>query len=104
MTKRNIFAELMEGLDALEGAREGKVTLRKTEVARKAPPEMTAAKVRAVRAKLHVSQPVFALKLRTEPRTIKNWEQGISKPNAQAAILLSLIDRDPKLLDEIAAL
>lgn len=104
MTKRDIFSELMEGFDALEGARAGKVTLRTTDVDRKPPPEMTAAKVRAVREKFHVSQPVFAHKLRTEPRTIANWEQGVSKPNAQAAILLTLVDRHPELLEEIAAL
>ncbi len=104
MTKRDIFSDLMEGFDALEGARQGKATLRTSEVERKAPPEMTPARVRAVREKLHVSQPVFARRLRTEARTIKNWEQGTAKPNAQAAILLSLMDRNPKLLDEIAAL
>lgn len=104
MTKRDIFADLMEGFDALEGARQGKVTLRSTEVEFQAPPEMTPEKVRAVRKKLHVSQPVFARSLRTRPQTVKNWEQGVSKPNDQAAILLALIDRNPKLLDEIAAL
>ena len=104
MTKRNIFTELMEGFDALEDARQGKVTLRTTEVELKAPPVMTAADVRAVREKLRVSQPVFARKLRTNPQTIKNWEQGTAKPNAQAAILLSLIDRNPSLIDDIAAL
>ena len=104
MTKRHIFSELMEGFDALEGARQGKVTLRTSEAELKAVPEMTAAKVRAVREKLHVSQPVFARSLRTKPQTIKNWEQGISKPNDQAAILLALIDRNPAILDEIADL
>lgn len=104
MTKRDIFGELMEGFDALKDAREGKLTLRTSKVERKSALEMTPEQVRAVREKLHFSQPVFARKLRTEPRTIKNWEQGIAKPNAQAAILLNLIDRNPALLDEIAAL
>jgi len=104
MSKRDIFGELMEGFDALEETRQGKLTLRTTKVELKAPPEMTAEKVRAVREKLHLSQPVFARRLRTQPQTIKNWEQGTAKPNAQAAILLSLIDRDPTLLDAIAAL
>lgn len=104
MTKRDIFSDLMEGFDALEGARQGKVTLRSSEVEFKAPPEMTPEKVRALREKLHVSQPVFARRLRTKPQTVKNWEQGIARPNDQAAILLALIDRNPELLDEIAAL
>ena len=45
MTKRNIFADLMEGFDALEGARQGKVTLEPTEVVIKPQPEMTPEKV-----------------------------------------------------------
>lgn len=104
MTKRDIFAELMEGFDALEAARGGKATLRTSVVERKPPPEMTPEMVRKVRNKLRVSQSVFAHKLRTERRTIENWEQGKAKPNAQAAILLALVDRHPNLLDEIAAL
>jgi len=104
MTKRDIFSELMEGFDALKDARAGKVTLRTTEVERKAPLEMTPEKVRAVREKLHVSQPVFAYKLRMEPKTIANWEQGVSKVNPLAAILLTLVDRHPELLEEIATL
>lgn len=32
MTKRNLFAELTEGFDALAAARKGKTTLRTTEV------------------------------------------------------------------------
>lgn len=104
MTKRDIFADLMEGFDALEEARQGKRTLRTTEVEYKPAPEMTPESVRALRESLRVSQPVFARQLRTEVRTIKNWEQGISKPNDQAAILLKLIERDPTLLDQIAAL
>lgn len=104
MTPRNIFSELMEGFDSLENARRGKVTLRTSKVEIKAPPVMTAAGIRAVRDKLGLSQPVFARKLRTNPQTIKNWEQGTAKPNAQAAILLSLIERNPRLIDEIAAL
>lgn len=104
MARRNIFSELVEGFDALEDARLRKVTLKTSDVEIKAPPVMDAARVRAVREKLRVSQPVFARKLRTNPQTIKNWEQGTAKPNAQAAILLSLIDRNPKLIEEIAAL
>jgi putative transcriptional regulator len=104
MTKRDLFADLMEGFDALEEARQGKRTLRTTEVEDKPAPAMTPGDVRALRESLRVSQPVFARQLRTEVRTIKNWEQGISKPNDQAAILLKLIERDPTLLDRIAAL
>ena len=104
MIKRDIFAELMGGFDALDAAREGKVTLKRYKVEHKPAPKMTAAAVQAVRAKLRMSQPVFARQLRTEPRTVANWEQGVSTPNAQATILLKLVDRHPELLKEIATL
>lgn len=104
MTKRNLFAELEEGFNALADERAGKVTLRKQVVEYLPPVEMTAAEVIRVRTKLNVSQPVFARRFRTEAKTIANWEQGRSKPNAQAAILLKLVDRHPELLDEIASL
>ncbi len=47
---------------------------------------------------------VFARQLRTEARTVAHWEQGVSKPNAQAAILMKLVERHPHLLEEIATL
>ena len=104
MTKRAIFEELMDGFDALEQVREGKLTLKRYKVEHKPAPQMTAEGVRALRAKLQLSRAVFARQLRTEARTVANWEQGVSKPNAQATILLKLVDRRPELLIEIAAL
>ncbi|HEU4374508.1 MAG TPA: type II toxin-antitoxin system MqsA family antitoxin [Telluria sp.] len=104
MVKRDIFSELMEGFDLLEAQRIGKITLKQTTVEYKPAPEMTAAQVRQVREKLNVSQPVFARQLRIEARTVSNWEQGISKPNAQAVILLKLVDLHPELIHDIAAL
>lgn len=104
MTKRNLFAEIKEGFDALAEERAGKVTLRKQTVNYQPAVEMSAEEVVRVRTKLNVSQPVFARRFRTEAKTIANWEQGRSRPNAQAAILLKLVDRHPELLDEIATL
>jgi putative transcriptional regulator len=104
MTKRDIFGELMGGFDALDGARAGKVTLKRCKVMHQPAPQITAEGVLALRTKLQLSQAVFARQLRTEPRTVANWEQGVSKPNAQAVILLKLVERRPELLSEIAAL
>ena len=39
----------------------------------------------------------------TETRMISNWERRVSKPNAQAGILVALVDRHPELIDEIAS-
>lgn len=103
MRKRDIFSELTEGFDALEAQRKGQLTLHQTAVEYRPAPEMTSEKVRQIRERLNVSQPVFARQLRIEARTVANWEQGISKPNAQAVILLLLVDLHPELIDEIAS-
>lgn len=104
MQKRNLFDEINKGFEALASEREEKITLRRHAVDYVEPVAMSAAEVVRVRTKLKVSQQVFAHRFRTEPKTIANWEQGRSKPNAQAAILLRLLERHPELLDEIASL
>ena len=85
MTKRNLFAELTEGFEALADQRKGKVTLRTTQLEIKPAVEVSANDLRAIREKLNLSRPVFASYLRTNPRTLENWEQGRAKPNAQPA-------------------
>lgn len=104
MSKRNLFGEIMEGLDALEAERTNKATLAKVSIEYRPITKMSAAEVAQLRNKLNVSQQVFARRLRTEVRTIANWEQGVSRPNTQASILLRLVERYPALLDEIALL
>ena len=102
MTKRNLFAEITEGFDALTAARKGKKTLRTTEVELKPPVVVSAEELRAIRKKLNLSRPVFASYLRTNPRTLENWEQGRAKPNAQAALLIQLASRYPDTVNRLS--
>lgn len=101
--KRNLFAEISEGLDALAQQRVGKTTLRTVEVEAKPAPDISATELKAIREKLNLSRPVFAHYLRTNPRTLENWEQGRAKPNAQAALLIHLVDRYPDTVQRLAA-
>lgn len=103
MKKRNLFAELTEGFDALAEARTGKLTLRTHRVELKASPQITPDELIALREKLHLSRPVLARYLRTNPRTLENWEQGRAKPNAQAALLIRLVERYPDTVERLAA-
>lgn len=102
MKKRNLFAELSEGFDALAGARAGKQTLRTHEVSMVVAPDVTAGEVLALREHLNLSRPVFASYLRTNPRTLENWEQGRAKPNAQAALLIRLVEKYPDTVQRLA--
>lgn len=103
MKKRNLFAELAEGFDALAAERAGKRTLRTHEVSIKPAPEITAKELLALRERLHLSRQVFARYLRTNPRTLENWEQGRARPNAQAALLIRLVERYPDTVEKLAA-
>jgi DNA-binding transcriptional regulator YiaG len=47
------------------------------------------------RKHLKISRALFAVYLRTNVRTLENWEQGRAKPNAQAALLINLVKRYP---------
>lgn len=103
MKKRNLFAEIAEGFDALAEARAGKRTLRTHEVEMMPAPAVSAEELLALRERLHLSRTVFARYLRTNPRTLENWEQGRARPNAQAALLIKLVERYPDTVERLAA-
>ena len=42
--------------------------------------------------------------LRTNARTLENWEQGRAKPNAQATTLIRLVQKYPETVVHLAAL
>ncbi len=102
MAKRDLFAELMQGVHDMAEQRQGKVTLREFSVENKPVPEITAQEIVDLRQKLHLSQAVFAQKLRLNPETLKNWEQSKSKPNGQAAVLMKLVEKYPDMLERLA--
>jgi putative transcriptional regulator len=103
MTKRNLMNEMNEGFEHLKNAHLDKVTLRTIEVKYRPAPTIDAKTVIAIRERLNLSQSLFANYLRTNLRTLENWEQGRAKPNAQAALLIYLVDRYPDTVEKIAA-
>lgn len=54
--------------------------------------EMSKQDVKRIRAKTHVSQPVFASYLNVTAAAVKQWEKGERKPGGASARLLQLID------------
>ena len=100
----DLFAEISEGLRALADARQGKRTLRTHAVEYKPAPEVTPEALIRVREGLKLSRALFAVYLRTNVRTLENWEQGRAKPNAQAALLINLVQRYPDTMQRIAAI
>lgn len=100
--KRNLFEELNEGFDALADRRSGKRTLRTHTVKMKPAPKITPRELTKVREDLNLSRGLFAGYLRTNVRTLENWEQGRAKPNAQAALLIRLVQRFPDTVHRLA--
>jgi putative transcriptional regulator len=100
--KRNLFDELNEGFDALEAQRAGKRTLRTHVVKVKPAPKITARELAKIRKDMNLSRGLFAGYLRTNVRTLENWEQGRATPNAQAALLIRLVQRFPDTVRRLA--
>jgi putative transcriptional regulator len=103
-TKRNLFRELMTGVEAMRDHREGLLTLRTHQVTPITLPPVNPQLVRETREALHMSRQVFALKLGVNPRTLERWEQGRSKPNEQAAALIWLVRKYPDTLERLESL
>jgi putative transcriptional regulator len=102
--KRDLFAELSEGMEALADARHGKRTLRTHVVEFKPAPTLTPRELISVRKNLKLSRALFAIYLRTNVRTLENWEQGRAKPNAQAALLINLVKHYPDTVQRLASI
>ncbi len=103
-TKRKLFDELMEGVDAMRRQREGKITLKTHTVENQPPLQIDAKTIRETREHLRVSRAVFARRLRVSTRTLENWEQGRAKPNAQAAALILMVRKYPDTLIRLQGL
>ena len=101
---RDLFAELSEGFAALAEERQGKRTLRTHIVEARPVLKVTAEELVQVREDLKMSRAVFAAYLRTNVRTLENWEQGRAKPNAQAAHLINLVKHYPDTVERLAAI
>jgi len=56
-------------------------------------PEYDAAKIRALRKGLHLSQAVLASLLNTSLSTVRKWEVGDKRPSGPSLKLLNLIER-----------
>ena len=102
--RRDLFAELSEGMTALAEAHQGKRTLRTHAVEYKPAPTVTPKELTRVRENLNISRALFAVYLRTNVRTLENWEQGRAKPNAQAALLINLVKRFPDTVERLATI
>src|SRR5579862_1413648 len=57
--------------------------------------------VREVRTKMGLSQTQFATKFGFPPATLRNWEQGRSRPDAPTRVLLAVIAKHPEAVEDV---
>ena len=57
--------------------------------------------VRKVRTKMGLSQAQFATKFGFPPATLRNWEQGRSRPDAPTRVLLAVIAKHPEAVEYV---
>ena len=102
--KRDIFGEIMSGIESMKQHREGKITLKNYKLAATALPEIDSDFIRETREKLKMSQGLFARLLHVNQRTLANWEQGRSRPNDQAVALILLVSAFPDTIEKLRSL
>ncbi len=96
------FAAIHETMESLHdvGAID-KQTMREFDDACLTPIHVLApAEIKAIRAREHISQPVFARYLNVSKNLISDWERGVKKPGGPALRLLTVIQK--KGLEAIA--
>ncbi len=62
--------------------------------------EVPAVDVRSMRKRLGLSQASFAAKFGFQTATVRNWEQGRTRPDGPARILLAVIERHPEAVED----
>ena len=112
MSRRNkpatIGSEIIEGLreavafqrGELRGARITRVPLTEPAAKVKPAPRYTGNRIARVRARLALSQTVFAKALNVSAETVRSWEQEKRVPEGAALRLLQVADRHPEVILE----
>jgi putative transcriptional regulator len=89
--------KIMQGLrEAAAHARGEKVPGLKVHVPKKID-------VYAIRRKTGLSQAAFSSRIGVSAGTLRNWEQGRRTPDGPARVLLTLLSRNPRIVEETLA-
>lgn len=57
------------------------------------PTKFAPEKIKLIRERNHVSQPIFARYLNTSESTVQKWESGAKRPSGMALKLLSIVEK-----------
>jgi putative transcriptional regulator len=87
-TKRNIGAEILQGLREIKRGEVGRV--------------INVPDIAGIREKTGLSQARFSQLLGVSVRTLQDWEQGRRAPSGAARTLLIVADKNPRALLDVA--
>ena len=82
--RRDIGREILDGLREIKRGEHGRIT--------------NVPVVASIRNRTGLSQSAFAALLGVSVRTLQDWEQGRRTPSGAARTLLTIADKDPKVL------
>jgi putative transcriptional regulator len=94
--RRTVGARILEGLEEAAAWTRGESTNARVTIV--CMPQLD---VREVRTKMGLSQAQFATKFGFPPATLRNWEQGRSRPDAPTRVLLAVIAKHPEAVEDV---
>lgn len=95
MAKRDIGAEILEGIRDIKAYKLGKKQLRVHDLREPSPPKV-------IRTRLKLSQAAFAGLMGVSLRTVQDWEQGRRKPSGPAIALLRIAEQKPEVFRQLS--
>lgn len=94
MSKRDIGAEILNGINEIKEYKKGRIQLKVTELSEPSPPQV-------IRSKMKMSQSAFAALLGVSVRTLQDWEQGRREPQGPAIALLRIAEQHPEVFAQL---
>ena len=88
MTDRNVGPEILDGIKEIKAFKDGKADLVTRALSEPSHPK-------EIRARLNLSQAVFASLMGVSVRTVQDWEQDRRKPRGPAKSLLRIAEQYP---------
>jgi putative transcriptional regulator len=100
--KRNLGALLVDSMAQAVAIETGRLPAARRRTLREAtvvpPPRYGSSRVRRLRERLGLSQPVFAKALNVSVGTVRGWEQGARIPDGPSRRLLEVVERHPQAI------
>jgi putative transcriptional regulator len=97
------FDRMLQGLTDALAEPDGQTSPQTQPVSRSGVYVPDAIDVTAIRRKTGLSQVSFASRIGVPVGTLRNWEQGHRSPQGPARVLLALLDRNPRIVEETLA-